>query len=173
MLLALAVMNNQRWAEYTAICEGRGVGVPHVSEHSILVQDGTGSLVGGAMCYPTPGQYMLLEHLVTRADLPPTESHEVVSFMASCAIATGAILGKYPIAMAKDGVATTLDRAGFKRTGVEALIAVPGLLPEPKNKGPAVRGVTAGPEASGEEVQEVSAPEKPRVKRKKGKRKKR
>jgi len=150
MLLSLAVMTVENWNAYEVWWSSRGLPIPQLSKESVLVQDSSGRLVGAAMVYPTTGQYLLIESLACDPSLAPQEVHEVVSFMATCATAMGALLNKMPITLARGGIAQTLERAGFEDQELRVMTSRPGQLPSPppqKEKVPA-----EGKELSGDQV---------------------
>lgn len=132
MTLHMATLNPTTWDEYTSWFAHRGVAAPMPTDNGIFVQDARGRLVGGALCYPTKGPFLLIEHLSTHPGLGPKELLAVVQYMAKAALGVGAACSKYPVILAIPTLSAALERAGYQATETKAFLGFPGQLPAKK-----------------------------------------
>lgn len=112
--LRLLPLNAHIWKQYTMFRGARGMKPPTIQPDGVWVGLSDWTLVAGVLLYPTPGEYVFAENLVTNPMAPARLRHGAVNVVIDGVLRYAAMRGKHPFVIVRHrSIAKMLQKWGF------------------------------------------------------------
>lgn len=128
MKLQLVHLSDFWWEELKRLHEDRVGGDMQLGRpnHAIVVADGPLRLVAAVCLYPTDGEWVVVEHVVTNALASSAERSSALDIIASVLRDYGCVTGKIPICFpTTDSIADRLKAFGWVASAAPSLVRFP------------------------------------------------
>lgn len=129
MRLYVAPISDAIWHEYKTLLAAAKRRVPNAQPDGVWIVDDRGHLVAGCLFYPTPGEYMFAENMITHPGCHPRLAQQAISLIVEQLIFRCATSGKYPMVIIRHrGLRNLLRRMGFDEQPCYQMSAYPKAL---------------------------------------------